>query len=56
MNVKKCRHHWEPYVTESAEGWLWRPICKTCGIFGSPEDEKLSRLVLQTVSIRVKVR
>jgi hypothetical protein len=52
---KKCKHHWEPWVEEMAEGWSIKPRCKTCHLFGSPEDERLSRLILQMVSIRVRV-
>jgi len=52
----KCKHRWAPYASEAAEGWLIRPQCRTCGIFGSPEEAKLPDLLLQTVSIRVKVR
>ena len=57
MNSKrKCKHHWEPWVTENVEGWLIQPHCTTCNIFGSPDDEKLSRLIMQMVSIRVRVK
>ena len=53
---EKCKHKvWQPFVTEGAEGWFIAPQCKTCGIFGSPDEAKLSNLIMQMVSIRARV-
>lgn len=56
MKPPKHKHHWRPEVHEMAEGWSILPVCRECGLFGSPDDAKLSDLLLQLVQVSVRVR
>lgn len=53
---KPHKHHWEPYVTDLGEYWALRPRCSQCGMFGATSEARLSNLIMQTVSIRVRVK